>query len=216
MKKIYEILPKYAWVPIACSLILNGITYNVSRLFTRGMTHYDLSLALDGKIPFVPSAIVIYILSFAFWAMGFVVIGRESKSVCYRVFTGEQIAKFLCLVIFMVLPTCMARPEVPGSDIFSQLTRFIYWTDTPDNLLPSIHCLDSWVVFRGAMKCHKVGKGYKLGCFIFALMVFASTLLVKQHVIVDVFAGVAVVEIGLWLADRLKAWRIYDRKREIA
>lgn len=128
---------------------------------------------------------------------------------CYRLIAGEQIAKLLCLVIFLVMPTCMERPEVSGTDIFSQLTRFIYWADTPDNLFPSIHCLENWVLFRGALRCRKVGKRYKAGYFLFTLMVFASTLLVKQHLIADVFGGIIVGELGLWLADRLRAWRVF-------
>lgn len=204
MSKINKILPGYAWLPIACSIILNTITYFMSRLITRGMTHYNLSFSLDRQIPFVPAAIVIYILSYVFWAIGFIVIGRESKHVCYRVFTAEMIAKLLCLLTFLLLPTYMVRPEITGTDVFSQITRFIYWADAPDNLLPSIHCLESWVVFRGTMQCKKVGKICKIGCFVFALMIFVSTLLVKQHVIVDVFAGVAVVEIGFLLTDKLK------------
>lgn len=44
---------------------------------------------------------------------------------------------------------------------------------------------------------------------IFAILVFASTLLVKQHLVLDVVTGIAVVEIGLFLARRTGAGRIY-------
>ena len=103
----------------------------------------------------------------------------------------------------------MERPEVPGSDPFSWLVRFIYQVDTPDNLLPSIHCLENWLCFRGALRCRKVGRGYQIGMLIFAILVFASTLLVKQHLVLDVVTGIAVVEIGLFLARRTGAGRIY-------
>ena len=43
--------------------------------------------------------------------------------------------------------------------------------------------------------------------FVFSLLVCASTVLVKQHVVVDIFAGIAVAEAGL-LLSRL----YYDRK----
>ena len=41
---------------------------------------------------------------------------------------------------------------------------------------------------------------YKWVNFVFSLLVCASTVLVKQHVFVDIFAGIAVVELGLLLA----------------
>lgn len=45
--------------------------------------------------------------------------------------------------------------------------------------------------------------------FVFSLLVCLSTVLVKQHVIVDIFAGIAVAELGL-LLSRL----YYDRKEK--
>ena len=45
----------------------------------------------------------------------------------------------------------------------------------------------------------------------FTLLVFASTLLVKQHVLVDIPAGVLVAEVGLLLSDKLRAGRLLDR-----
>ena len=89
--------------------------------------------------------------------------------------------------------------------------RLIYRLDSPDNLLPSIHCLENWICFRGALRCRKVGRGYQVGTLIFALMVFVSTLLVKQHLVLDVVTGVAVVEIGLFLSRQTGAGRIYER-----
>jgi membrane-associated phospholipid phosphatase len=43
------------------------------------------------------------------------------------------------------------------------------------------------------------------------VLVFASVLLVKQHFFADVLGGIAVLELGLFLSKRLRAWRIYDR-----
>ena len=199
----------YAILPVAGTLVCNMFTYYGSRPITQGLPHWDLTLPLDRWIPFVPSAVSIYVLAFVSWVIGIWVIARESPAVCYEVLAGEQIAKLLCLVCFFLLPTTMERPEVPGSDPFSWLVRFIYQVDTPDNLLPSIHCLENWLCFRGALRCRKVGRGYQIGMLIFAILVFASTLLVKQHLVLDVVTGIAVVEIGLFLARRTGAGRIY-------
>lgn len=45
--------------------------------------------------------------------------------------------------------------------------------------------------------------------FISALLVFASTVMVKQHVFVDIVAAIAVVETGLFFAKRFNLGRIY-------
>ena len=139
----------YAILPVAGTIVCNMLTYYGSRPITQGLPHCDLTLPLDRWIPFVPSAVSIYVLAFVSWVIGIWVIARESPAVCYEVLAGEQIAKLLCLVCFFLLPTTMERPEVPGSDPFSWLVRFIYQVDTPDNLLPSIHCLELAVLSWG-------------------------------------------------------------------
>ena len=153
--------------------------------------------------------ITFYILAYVSWIVGFIVIGRENRQVCYEVCTAEQIAKLMCMAAFIVIPSTIVRPEITGNGIFEWLTGLIYRMDSPDNLLPSIHCLENWICFRGAMKCKKVGTGYRIIMFISALLVFSSTLMVKQHVFLDVVTAIIVVEIGLFVAKRFDLGRIY-------
>ena len=215
MKRIYildrinRILPRYAFIPLIASVALNSVVYFGSRIITAGRYHYDFSIFIDDKLPFVAPMMLIYVLAYVSWSVGFVVIGRESRSVCYEVMSAEQIAKILCLACFLIIPSTIVRPEISGTGIFEGLSGLIYNMDSPDNLFPSIHCLENWICFRGAMKCKKVGSTYKAVMFVSALLVFASTLLVKQHVFVDVIGGIAVVEIGLFLSEKFKISRIY-------
>ncbi len=214
MDKIYKILPRYAFLPIFLCLIINIITYFGTRIFTQGMYHYDFSCRIDDSIPFTTWMIWIYILAYVAWIVGFVVIARESRAVCYEVLTGEQIAKLICLVIFIVVPTTLVRPQITGNSISDFATNMIYLMDSPDNLMPSVHCLESWLCFRGALRCKKVGKGYKSIMFIAAILVFASTLMVKQHVVIDVLTAILVVEAGLILAKKVHVYEWIQSKTE--
>ncbi len=209
MDKIYKTLPRYAFAPIIISLVLNMFVYFGSRIITKGLHHHNFSIFLDEMIPFVPAMMLVYVLAYVIWAVGFIVIGRENRKVCYQVMSSEQIAKLLCLICFLLIPSVMERPQITGTGFFEWLSRLIYCLDSPDNLFPSIHCLESWICFRGAMKCKKVGNTYKMVMFVAALLVFASTLLVKQHVFADVIGGIAVVEIGLFLSSKFNISRIY-------
>lgn len=211
MNRIYTLLPKYAWLPIAVSLVLNGLVYFGSRLLTAGLYHYDFSIIIDEWVPFVPAWMAVYVLAYVTWVIGFVVIGRESPEVCYETLAAEQVAKLLCLVCFIAIPSTLVRPTSMGAGFFGWLTDLMYRIDSPDNLFPSIHCLESWICFRGALRCRKTGKGYKIGMLVAALLVFASTLFVKQHVFVDVIGGIAVVEIGLFLSRRLGLSAVYRK-----
>lgn len=209
--KLKHIIPAYSVIPLLAVLIINFLTYNVSRLFTSGLVHYDFTLAVDRAIPFVPAFSVIYLLAYAQWVIGYILIARESREFCFRVISGGIVSELICAAIFFIIPTTMVRPEVTTSGFFSDVTRFIYSVDTPDNLLPSLHCLESWLCFHSSMNMKRTGRAYTYFSLIFTLLVFASTLLIKQHVIIDVFAGIVVCEIGQFIAKKADTARIFEK-----
>ena len=205
LKKTILSYPKYSIVLIAAMLCMNMIAYMGTRLITTSRYHYNIESALDKMLPVVPFFVVFYVLAFAQWIICYLLIGREEKDDCMRIFIGEIIAKTMCLVIFLVFPTTLNRPEMTGSGIFERLLAFVYSLDAADNLFPSIHCLESWMCWRG---CRKLTKTRLPGWFnganlIFTFLVFASTVLCKQHVLVDIAGGVAVVEIGFFLSGKI-------------
>ena len=204
-EKLASIYPTYSILPIAAMLGMNMVAYMGTRIFTTGRYHYNIESPLDRMLPLVPFFVVFYVLAFAQWITGYLLIGREKKEYCYRFFLGEIIAKAICLVIFLVFPTTLNRPEITGNGIFERLLAFIYSVDAADNLFPSIHCLESWMCWRG---CRKLTQTRLPGWFsganlVRTLLVFASTVLCKQHVLIDIAGGVAVVEIGLFLAPKI-------------
>lgn len=204
-EKSASIYPTYSILPIAAMLGMNMVAYMGTRIFTTGRYHYNIESPLDRMLPLVPFFVVFYVLAFAQWITGYLLIGREKKEYCYRFFLGEIIAKAICLVIFLVFPTTLNRPEITGNGIFERLLAFIYSVDAADNLFPSIHCLESWMCWRG---CRKLTQTRLPGWFsganlVLTLLVFASTVLCKQHVLIDIAGGVAVVEIGLFLAPKI-------------
>lgn len=202
-----KIIPRYARLPLIITGVLTFAAYYGTRIFDGMIPAVSILLPLDYKIPLFPPMIVIYVLTYVFWIINYVLIARESPENCRLVLHGEWIAKLICAICFILIPTYMPRPVPEGKDIFSAMTRIIYALDTPDHLLPSIHCLDSWLCWRGLFGCKKVSRGYKAFSLIFAVAVFASTLLVRQHAIVDIPAGLLAAEIGLLASRALTAAR---------
>ncbi len=45
---------------------------------------------------------------------------------------------------------------------------------------------------------------------VLTVLVFASTVLIKQHFVVDIPAGIAACEIGLFLSGRCRWWRVFE------
>lgn len=194
----------------AIILGFNCLVYYGSRLVNLGGNYHCITLPIDEAIPFVPAFIIIYILAFAQWGLGYLELAHEEDGTCRKFLWALLIAKALCAVCFLVYPTCMtARPIPEGRDLFSRLCAMIFFVDTPpDNLFPSIHCMESWMCLRLTMQSKKLPPWVKAGCGVFTLLVFASVLLVKQHVFIDVPAGIAAGELGLLLS------RLFVRERK--
>ncbi len=196
--------PDYGWKALFLMLLYNFITFNGTRLFNSHRYHFSMETFLDRAIPFVKEFVIIYIpVAFLQWIIGYYMISRDSRDNCITLVGGEMIAKSICLICFLLLPTTMVRADITGTDFLNRCVRYIYEIDPADNLFPSIHCLESWVIFRSTFYLRSLPKWLKHLHFIIALLVFASTLFVKQHVIADVIGGVIAVEIGLLIMKKV-------------
>lgn len=209
MKYIKRIIPDYAIIPIALMLTVNGFVYSGTRIFTDKMTHYDLSSPLDYRIPFIAVFVVPYLLAFLQWIIGYIVIAHQGKEYCQKVMAGEIISKIFVGILFIVFPTVMLRVEITGNGIFDTIIAVIYRMDAPTNLFPSIHCLESYICMRSAIEIRNSCTGYKVAMIGMSILVFLSTLFIKQHVIVDVFGAVLVAEAGriiseLYFSDHIR------------
>lgn len=207
MKKLFNIIPKYTYIPLFLAILTNTLVYNVSKIFTNSLKHYDLSIFIDNYIPFISIFIVIYVLSYIQWLIGYIVIAKGNKEKYFKVIIGDIIAKLICLMFFIILPSYIIRPEIINTDIFNSLTNFIYKMDEPVNLFPSIHCLESYIVFRGCLNL-KVPKSYKISMGIFTVLVCLSTVFVKQHVFIDIIGGILVAEIGLQIGKKINLFKV--------
>ncbi len=203
-EKLKHFIPTYAYLPIIIAFICTNLVYFLTKLVYDPERAYDLSLAIDHALPFVPAFILFYILAYLQWIVGYIMIARESREELYKVACTNVLAKILCGIIFVAVPTVMVRAEITGGGIFNWLTSFIYAADTPAvNLFPSLHCLESWAVFRLSLKL-KLPIGYKVAMGIFSLGVFVSVLLVKQHIIIDIPAGILVFELAYLIVKLTK------------
>ena len=58
-----------------------------------------------------------------------------------------------------------------------------------------MHCMASWFAFLVVYKKQPVARWYQVFSFAAAIVIFVSTVAVKQHFFVDIAAGIAVAQI---------------------
>ena len=176
-----------------------------------GWYHHNIETGVDRSIPFVPEFLMIYFGCYVFWAVNYILIARQDRRSVYQFFTGDFISRCVCLVSFLAFPTTNTRPLITGSGLWNQAALWLYSIDAADNLFPSIHCLVSWFCYLGIRGRKEIPRWYQSVSMVIAILVFASTLLTKQHVIVDVAGGILLAEFCFFIGRKTDLYRIYER-----
>lgn len=185
---------------LGLTLLWNGCVYYGARLLTGARLHHDMTTALDTLIPFLPWTISIYWGCYLFWCVNYCLCAAQERKERERFFCAEILAKGACLLLFLTIPTTNVRPDITGTGFWDDLMRLLYQIDAADNLFPSIHCLVSWLCWVGVRKRRDIPTWYRWFSLFAAIAVCISTLTTKQHVLADVFGGIALAEMCYALA----------------
>ena len=128
------------------------------------------------------------------------------------------ITQALAISIYFIYPTMqIGRPDILGDNIFCDLMRFMYSVDTPTGVCPSLHVAYSLGVVSVWLKRKKTSIGLKWFVVMFSILVCCSVVLVKQHSVIDVAAGLCVSLIAeyvvykQWYRSLVRLMRIRDR-----
>ncbi len=192
--KVKYIIKKYshAWVLLYVFIYMPWFIYLERHVTDQ---YYVIHSKLDDYIPFVEYFIVPYLLWFFFIAIVLAYFFFTDKRGFYKLtaflFTGMTVF----LVICTIFPNGLdLRPDTFARDnIFVDLVKHLYQTDTPTNVLPSIHVFNSLGAMIAIARSKKLAKykGLRIALYAFALLIIMSTVFLKQHSIIDVIAAFA-------------------------
>lgn len=192
----------YAQLVFTPSGLVHGVLCSVlSDLFRAAGAHDPVPrlwvhCRLDDLIPFCKYAIVPYLLWFPWIPFTlFYLLYKAPRGdfwrLCLPLFTGMTMA----LLFYAIVPNGLAlRPRfVPGSDIFARLVRAIYRSDTPMNVCPSIHVFNSVTLmlayYRSSIFDAPRRRWMRPAAMVLCVSITMSTMLLKQHSVIDVVFG---------------------------
>lgn len=201
---------RYFWTAFLIALLSNQIIYQAARFLTRGRFHFDLSLPADSAIPFLPWTVCIYFLGcFVFWFFLYRRVAALTREEADRFFCANLIGKVIAFLFFVFFPTTMTQPVPDGPTLWDACMRFIYWVDEPTNLFPSLHCFIGWLCWAGIRRNRNVSLLWHFSSLLMAVAVCLSTLTTRQHLIMDIPAGILLSELCWWLAGHGKVRHLY-------
>ncbi|OGD22102.1 MAG: hypothetical protein A2W03_10725 [Candidatus Aminicenantes bacterium RBG_16_63_16] len=164
----------------------------------------DLTLPVDRQIPLISWFIWPYLLCYLFPFLPLFVVKDWHRF--NRALLAIILANAAAFLVYILLPVAFPHPEL-GSGLSDHVLalQFRYDFRPGANKLPSLHVTYAWIVY---LVCRKQGLGrVREGLILLAAaLISVSTLFVKQHIILDVFAGAAWA-FAAWLA----AGRLYPR-----
>lgn len=155
---------------------------------------HTIHMEIDDMIPFIEYFIVPYFFWFAYVAFAIFYFFFKNKSEYYRLCAFLFIGMTVFLIISTVYPNGhYLRPaSFERDNIFTDMVRFLYKTDTPTNLFPSIHVYNSVGVNIAVWHSEnfKKNKPVRYGSFLIMTSIILSTVFLKQHSVFDVITGI--------------------------
>lgn len=192
-------LKDFIWGVVWVALAI--LTYEVLNHIGRPRL-IEITTDFDRMMPLLPAFVIPYL---SFIPLVFVLLPwmtLRSRNV-FRAYTlAIFIAQMILNVLYIVVPATVVRPTVVGTDVFSVLLRDLVWQlDEPLNTFPSNHVTLS-VIAIFALASLKLRRWWVLPLQLWLGVVCISTLLVYQHVVLDLISGVVIGALVFWLTSR--------------
>ena len=162
---------------------------------------------IDEAIPLMPEFIWIYhsLIPVIFGTMVWLV---KDRSLFFNMFWASVVATVVLNISYAFLPSFYPRAEFAVDGLSESLLYLTRELDGANNTFPSSHVTFSWLISLVAVNSQTVRsvRGFGSLFLLWAIGVSMSTLVLKQHYIVDVAAGIALSFAAFygvkWLRER--------------
>ena len=156
---------------------------------------YIIHCKLDELIPFQEEFIIPYVFWYFYVIGTFIWFSRRSwedyAKLCLMIFSGLTV----CLAIYYIFPTGLNlrlafNPHETG--FLYNMVGFLRLIDTPTNVCPSIHVMNTVMIFQAICSLDdlKYRKAAIAVHFVIMILICASTVMLDQHSVIDIVCGV--------------------------
>ena len=181
--------------------ITSVLYFSVQTLVTHS---YSFMTPLDGVFLFVPEFVWVYHTLIPV-IIGTTVFSMQRRDVFFTTVLALTFAALTLTIFHILLPSFYPRepidPTLSLSVWLVQVTRAV---DSACNTFPSGHVAFAWVLYfcvRGS-EAVKRRKSLSVVYLLWAALISLSTLMLKQHYIFDVIAGIFLAHVAVTIAKK--------------
>lgn len=166
---------------------------------------------LDDLIPFNEVFVIPYFLWFLYIFITVAYFLLTSKKDFYKCCANLFIGMTICLLIYTIWPNGhhlrVDLNSLGRHNIFITILSKLYRFDTATNVFPSIHVFNSVAAFIAINKCERLRriKWLQWSALLLTILICMSTVFLKQHSILDVFAALVLNTI-VYVIVYLPSW----------
>ncbi len=186
---------KNSLLPLALMSSISLLDYLYDYLNNGNRGAHMLVTDLDRKIPLVKAFVVPYLGWYILLFTALAYLCLRDRKIYYTTLLSINIGMLACSLFYYLFQTTVPRPQVDGVDCVSLILANIYQVDQPYNCFPSIHCLTSFLLMKAINNSPIRNKWNMLLIHGMASSVIISTLLIKQHVVIDVIGALLLGQI---------------------
>lgn len=197
-EKLKEFIKKYshAWTFSYGIIYMTWFTW-----LEKHVTHhyYVIESPLDRYIPFIEVFVVPYLLWFLYCFVTMMYLFFTDKADYYKAAKLMATGMTIFLIVCTIFPNGQnLRPTFLVNDnIFTDLVQMIYRTDTPTNVLPSLHVFNSLGCYIAITHNKRLqqNKFIQKGSLVLTVLIVLSTVFLKQHSIIDMIAAFVMIAV---------------------
>lgn len=143
-------------------------------------------------VPLLSPFVFVYLSAYIMPLAPYLALRDRARTRRFAAVTFGVIA--FCGVVFLLLPFTIERPSIFSDASSDRLLGWLYATDRPINLFPSMHVALAYLFAYGTGQERPRWKKFMM---LWATLIALSTLFTHQHYVVDVLGGI-IVAMGAW------------------
>lgn len=195
MNKLNDKYKHLLWaIPIIIQPFMWGILQQIP-------AKYNIYCKLDDIIPFCKYFVIAYISWFVFYAGSMIYFAVKTKKEFINTCKQMIVGLIISWIIFIFYQNQITfRPEdiLQVNDIFTWLISIIYKSGNTVCACPSLHCYISGVLCCSWVRYTKLKRPTitKILIILLTILIWLSTVFIKQHSIIDVFGALIILIIS--------------------